>query len=58
VESFNSRFQDECLNQHWFGDLEEARETIEIWRQDYNQQRRHSALGNRTPEEFVAHIAV
>jgi putative transposase len=37
VESFNGRLRDECLNENWFGDLTEARETIEAWRQDYNQ---------------------
>jgi putative transposase len=57
VESFNGKFRDECLNQHWFGDLEEAREMIETWRQDYNQQRPHSALGYQTPKEFAAEIA-
>jgi putative transposase len=57
VESFNGKFRDECLNQHWFRDLEEAREKIETWRQDYNQQRPHSALGYRTPEEFATQIA-
>ena len=36
VESFHGKFRDECLNQHWFGDLKEAREEIETWRQDYN----------------------
>jgi len=53
VESFNGRLRDECLNENWFGDLAEARETIEAWRQDYNQSRPHSALGYRTPEEFA-----
>ena len=57
VESFNGKFRDECLNQHWFGDLEEVRGKIEAWRQDYNQQRPHSALGYRTPEEFAAQVA-
>jgi putative transposase len=57
VESFNGKFRDECLNEHWFGDLEEAREKIETWRQDYNQRRPHSALGYRTPEEFAAQVA-
>jgi putative transposase len=56
VESFNGKFRDECLNEHWFADLEEAREKIETWRQDYNQRRPHSALGYRTPEEFAAQI--
>jgi putative transposase len=57
VESFNGKFRDECLNEHWFGDLKEAREKIETWRQDYNRRRPHSALGYRTPEEFAAQVA-
>ena len=57
VESLNGKFRDECLNEHWFGDLEEAREKIETWRQDDNQQRPRSALGYRTPEQFAAEVA-
>ena len=57
VESFNGKFRDECLNEHWFGDLREAREKIETWRQDYNQRRPHSGLGYQTPEEFAAQAA-
>ena len=52
VESFNGKFRDECLNEHWFASLEEAREVIEEWRQDYNQVRPHSSLGDLTPEQF------
>lgn len=54
VESFNGKFREECLNEHWFVSLEEAREQIEAWRQDYNRQRPHSALGYQTPEAFAA----
>jgi putative transposase len=54
VESFNGRFRDECLNEHWFLDLEDARKTIEAWRCDYNAHRPHSALGYMTPEEFAS----
>jgi putative transposase len=54
IESFNGRMRDECLNEHWFVSLQEARETIESWRRDYNEVRPHSSLGNRTPQEFVA----
>ena len=36
--------------------LTDAREIIEIWRLDYNAQRPHSSLGNRTPEEFVRYL--
>ena len=53
VESFNGRLRDECLNEHWFFSLSEARETIEGWRLDYNAVRPHSALGDIPPEEFV-----
>jgi putative transposase len=52
IESFHSRFRDECLNEAWFLSLADARRTIEAWRQDYNTVRPHSALGNLTPAEF------
>ena len=54
VESFNSRLRDECLNEHVFLTLAEARETIEAWRHDYNHRRPHSSLGALTPTEFAA----
>jgi len=57
IESFNGKFRDECLNEHWFLTLGEAREKIEAWRRDYNQARPHSALGYQTPEEFAAQAA-
>lgn len=57
IESFNGKMRDECLNEHWFGTLAEARQTIEAWRRDYNEVRPHSSLGNRTPQEFTARAA-
>lgn len=54
VGSFNSRFRDECLNQHWFKSLRHARQIITEWRNHYNTQRPHSALGYQTPVEFLA----
>lgn len=54
IESFNGRFRDECLNEHWFRGLDEAREVIESWRQDYNEVRPHSSLDDRTPSEYAA----
>nr|BFD66934.1 hypothetical protein HAGR004_19560 [Bdellovibrio sp. HAGR004] len=53
IESFNGKFRDECLNQHWFMNLEEARFEIEKWRKDYNENRPHSSLRMKTPNEFV-----
>jgi len=57
VESFNGKFRDECLNQHWFLDLADARGTIEAWRQHYNEQRPHSALGYQTPQAVATQAA-
>ena len=57
VESFNGKFRDECLNQHWFLDLTDARRTIEAWRQHYNEQRPHSALGYQTPQAVAIQAA-
>jgi putative transposase len=55
IESFNGRLRDECLNVHQFLSLEDARQKIEAWRLDYNQQRPHSALGHLTPSEFLTY---
>jgi putative transposase len=54
AESFNGRFRDECLDQHWFASLEEARQTIEAWRIDYNTERPHRALRQQTPAAWEA----
>jgi putative transposase len=54
MESFNGRLRDECLNEHVFSSLAEARRIIEDWRVDYNAVRPHSSLGYQTPDEFAA----
>jgi putative transposase len=54
IESFNAKVRVECLDQHWFESLEEAKEQIEDWRKEYNQERPHRALNDQTPEEFIA----
>lgn len=41
IESFNGRYREECLNQHWFTSIAEAHEIIEEWRIDYNTERPH-----------------
>lgn len=53
IESFNGKFRDECLNEHWFTSIEHAKTLIAIWRRDYNEIRPHSAIGDRTPAEFA-----
>jgi len=53
VESFNGKFRDDGLNEHWFTSLADARDVIEGWRKDYNDVRPHSSLGNDTAAEFA-----
>ena len=51
AESFNGRIRAECLNANWFLSLADAQHKCEAWRQDYNNVRPHSSLGNQTPVE-------
>jgi putative transposase len=53
VESFNGKFRDECLNEHWFISLADAKAAIEAWRVDYNTVRPHSSLDGATPQHFA-----
>ena len=48
IESFNGRFRDECLNEHWFLNLAHAQTLIEVWRREYNEERPKKALGGLT----------
>ena len=57
VESFNGKFRDECLSEHWFADIPHARRIIESWRVDYNEVRPHSALENLSPRAFAERAA-
>ena len=50
IESFNGKFRAECLNGHWFNNLQKARRMIEEWRNDYNRARPHSSFGYLAPE--------
>ena len=54
IESFNGKFRDECLNDHYFSNLAHARALIAAWRRDYNEARPHSAMGRIPPAEFAA----
>ncbi|EKT4100070.1 IS3 family transposase [Stenotrophomonas maltophilia] len=54
IESFNGKFRDECLNEHWFTSLVQSRSVIAEWRRDYNQVRPHSSCGRIPPAQFAA----
>ena len=53
IESFNGRLRDECLNIELFWSLAHARVTITDWKSEYNQHRRHSALGYQAPARYA-----
>jgi putative transposase len=55
IEVFNARFRAECLNQHWFGSLAEARTIIGAWRVEDNTARPHTALHNQVPAVYEAY---
>lgn len=57
VESLNGKFRNECLNQHWFRTMDEARYEIEKWREHYNHVRPHSSLNYLSPVEFAKRAA-
>ena len=57
IERFNGRLRDECLNEHWFPNLLQARTVIETWRREYNEERHKKALGGMMPEACAKHLA-
>jgi putative transposase len=56
IESFNGKLRDECLNENWFLNLRDAKMLIENWRHEYNNERPHSALGGRNPNEVRENV--
>jgi putative transposase len=52
IESFNARLRDELLNETLFTSLAQVRAALNAWKDDYNNARPHSALGNLTPTEY------
>lgn len=53
-ETFISRLRDELLDREVFANLKEAKVLAKDYRDHYNQQRPHGALGYLTPAEFAA----
>ncbi|AKJ27302.1 mobile element protein [Caldimonas brevitalea] len=53
IESFNGKFRDECLNEHWFQAQQQARQAIAHWRRDYSEVRPHSSIGRIPPARFA-----
>ena len=54
IESFNASVRRECLSEHYFSTLAEARIVLGLFRDEYNNHRPHSSLGQKTPAEIYA----
>jgi putative transposase len=52
VESFNGRFREECLNEHWFTSLTHAEVVIEAWRRECNEERPKKGIGGLRPVDY------
>jgi len=57
IEIFNGSLRDECLNEEIFDSLTDARQTLALWRYDYNNIRPHSSLGNQTPAQAAGRLS-
>jgi transposase InsO family protein len=56
IESFNGRFRDECLNEHWFTSLAPAQVVIETWRRGYHEERPKKGLAGLTPAAYARQL--
>ncbi|HLK09957.1 MAG TPA: integrase core domain-containing protein [Candidatus Binatia bacterium] len=54
IEAFNASVRRACLSQHDCSTLAEAQVILSAYRADFNNQRPHSSLGQKTPAEFYA----
>ena len=53
VERLNGSIRKELLNAYVFRSLNEVREKVQEWMEDYNKYRPHKALGYKTPKEVL-----
>ena len=53
IEAFNSKFRAECLNAHCLMGFEDTAEKLEAWDREHNEERRHSAIGNKVPAALL-----
>ena len=58
AEAFNGKVRAECIDQNWFLSIEDARLKCETYRHEYNNERPHSSIGNKTLAEFMKSIGV
>src|SRR5262249_25036854 len=54
IESFNASVRRECLSEHYFSTLADAQSVLRRYRDEYNNHRPHSSLGQQSPAQFRA----
>ena len=52
MERLNRFYREDVLDAYWFNDLHQIRTLTEKWREDYNTEHPHSALGDMPPREY------
>ena len=53
VESFHSRFRNDCLNREWFINELDAKVAIGDGSEHYNERRPHSGIDYQSPAEIL-----
>ena len=51
IERFNRTYRNEHLDPYLFTSLDDVREAIYRWMLEYNEERPHDPLGDRTPSQ-------
>jgi len=52
MERLNRFYREDVLDAYWFNDLHQIRVLTDKWREDYNTEHPHSALGDMPPREY------
>lgn len=56
IESFNGRFREECLNEHWFTSMAHASVIVEAWRRECSEESPKKSLGGLTPAAYAKQL--
>lgn len=56
IERLNGSMRNELLNAYVFRTIKEVRHEVALWKDDYNKNRPHESLGNKTPLEMCEQL--
>ncbi|WP_308860672.1 integrase core domain-containing protein [Myroides albus] len=52
IERFNRFFREDILDAFYFNDIYQLQRLADKWKEDYNFNHPHKALGNKSPKEY------